>query len=129
MIIKGIIGIFFHLDKHLDLVIRTFGDLSYLLFFLIVFAETRALSNRSVYANSALSPLCRTEKRISSTRASASALRRPAAALIVLSNRPPVGLESRMIGIFLDIYDLIFHVTHGFPVPFKRDGKKQVTHK
>jgi membrane-associated protein len=38
--IKGIIEIFLHLDKHLDLVIRTFGNLSYLLFFLIVFAET-----------------------------------------------------------------------------------------
>jgi membrane-associated protein len=38
--IKGIIEIFFHLDKHLDLVIKTFGNYSYLLFFLIVFAET-----------------------------------------------------------------------------------------
>lgn len=38
--IKAIIDIFFHLDKHLDLVIKIFGNYSYLLFFLIVFAET-----------------------------------------------------------------------------------------
>ncbi|HOW35619.1 MAG TPA: DedA family protein [Candidatus Omnitrophota bacterium] len=38
--IKEIVGIFLHVDKYLDLVIQNFGVWSYLLLFVIVFAET-----------------------------------------------------------------------------------------
>jgi len=38
--IKEIIEIIIHIDRYLDLVIRSFGNWSYLLFFIIIFAET-----------------------------------------------------------------------------------------
>jgi len=38
--IKEIIEIIIHIDRYLDLIIRSFGNWSYLLFFIIVFAET-----------------------------------------------------------------------------------------
>lgn len=38
--IREIIEIIIHIDRYLDLVIRSFGNWSYLLFFIIIFAET-----------------------------------------------------------------------------------------
>ncbi|MCX5701169.1 MAG: DedA family protein [Candidatus Omnitrophica bacterium] len=38
--IKGIVEFIFHIDRHLDFVIKSFGSWSYLLLFLIIFAET-----------------------------------------------------------------------------------------
>jgi membrane-associated protein len=38
--IKEIIEIIIHIDRYLDLVIKSFGNWSYLLFFIIIFAET-----------------------------------------------------------------------------------------
>ncbi len=38
--IKGIFEFIFHIDKHLDIVIRNCGNWSYLLLFIIIFAET-----------------------------------------------------------------------------------------
>ena len=38
--IKGIIEFVLHFDRHLDVVIKSFGNWSYLLLFLIIFAET-----------------------------------------------------------------------------------------
>jgi membrane-associated protein len=39
-LIKGLIDILLHLDKHLDLVIRNYGFWTYGIFFLIIFLET-----------------------------------------------------------------------------------------
>lgn len=38
--IKDIIEVIIHIDKHLDLIIRNFGNWSYLLFFIVIFCET-----------------------------------------------------------------------------------------
>jgi membrane-associated protein len=39
-IIKTFLDILLHLDKHLDLIIRSYGTLTYLILFLIIFCET-----------------------------------------------------------------------------------------
>jgi len=38
--VKGIIEFIFHIDRHLDVVIKSFGNWTYLLLFLIIFCET-----------------------------------------------------------------------------------------